>query len=485
MVFSSSVFMLMFLPICLVGYYLLKQRKYKNAFLLVMSLLFYAWGEPRFAILMVISILVNYTLAIIIAFKHEKNEKPREVLIVAIAWNIGLLFVFKYLSFVLENLNKVIPNVPIISISLPIGISFFTFQALSYVIDVYRKKCKVQTSLLDLALYIAFFPQLVAGPIVMYGTIEKQLRERKESLEMFSDGVKRFIIGLVKKSILANEFAVISDRVFTKGTTLSLITAWIGIICYTFQIYYDFSGYSDMAIGLGKMFGFEFLENFNYPYVSKSIREYWRRWHISLGAWFKEYVYYPVLTSKWLANTNQVIKKRFGRNAVKKTSVIIPLLITWMATGIWHGASWNYIIWGVYYSLIIIGENVFWGKSLEKKPHIVQYFYVFTILILARVMVKTNSLSEFINYISALLSIRYGVADPLGVIMWQSHFILILLGVVFSAPTVPFMRGKIMASSFGKSILEYLEPLVYFLMFICAMSFILNGSYNPFIYFNF
>ncbi len=344
MVFSSMVFLLYFLPFTLAGYYLLNP-KLRNIFLLIVSLVFYAWGEIGFLPIMLISIFVNYLFGLLVD-KYRKN-KPAAYTVLSLmsVWNIGLFFIYKYLNFAIENINFLFGfSLPLSDFTLPIGISFFTFQAMSYVIDVYRENGDVQKNPLNVALYITFFPQLIAGPIVRYQTVAEQIKSRSVSIDDLLVGTKRFIIGLGKKVILSNQIAIAADRCFNMPdySELSVLAAWFGAICYTFQIFFDFSGYSDMAIGIGQMFGFHFNENFNYPYCASSVSDFWRRWHISLGSWFRDYVYFPL-----------------GGSRVKsKARLIFNLFIVWLLTGIWHGASWNYVVWGLFYFVLLVFEKM-------------------------------------------------------------------------------------------------------------------------------
>ena len=353
MLFSSLEFLFFFLPICIGGYYLLP-RRLKNAWLLAASLFFYAWGEPTFVAVMVASIVMNYLLALIIASSRLPQFWRRLALQGGIVMNLALIFVYKYANFATGVLREVFPSlqgaIPQTSILLPIGISFFTFQALSYLVDVYRG-IPAQKNPVNLALYIALFPQLIAGPIVRYNTVAEQIVFRHESFDKFASGIGRFLIGFNKKMLLANFFAITADRFFAaKG--LSVCGAWLGAVAYTFQIFFDFSGYSDMAIGLGRMFGFEFLENFNYPYISRSITEFWRRWHMSLGSWFRDYLYFPL----------------GGSRVDKRSRLVFNLSVVWLATGVWHGANWTFILWGVLYGVLIIGEKLSgWPKLVERR----------------------------------------------------------------------------------------------------------------------
>ena len=343
MVFSSLIFLFLFLPVVLVCYYLSGNR-FRNYILLGASLFFYAWGEPRYIYLMLFSIVINYFIGLKMDISSKSNKKL--LLLISIIFNLSLLIIFKYADFLFG----------IKGIRLPLGISFYTFQIMSYVIDVYRKDAEVQRNIFDLALYVSLFPQLVAGPIVRYQTVVEQISIREYSLDKFADGVNRFVLGLSKKVILANQLALVADGVFIKNVAnLSIVESWIGIVCYTFQIYFDFSGYSDMAIGLGKMFGFDFLENFDYPYISQSVSEFWRRWHISLGSWFRDYVYIPL-----------------GGNRVSKFRLYMNVLVVWCLTGLWHGANWTFVVWGLYYGVFLILEKAFLEKALKKLPKILR-----------------------------------------------------------------------------------------------------------------
>ncbi len=388
MVFSSTTFLFIFLPIVLAIYYnpIIKNRTFKNVFLLIASLLFYAWGEPVFVFVMIVSIVINWFLAIMIN-KDEINKKT--YLIVAIIYNVGLLFLFKYLSFILKNIGLLLNTDTLnINITLPIGISFFTFQMLSYILDVYHKKAKVQKNVLYVGLYVSLFPQLIAGPIVRYETIANEIDNRKESFYEFTKGIYRFVYGLAKKVLISNYVAMIADNVFRNAeiSQISVLTAWIGIIAYTLQIYFDFSGYSDMAIGLGRMFGFHFNENFNYPYIATSIKDFWRRWHISLSTWFRDYVYIPL-----------------GGNRVSKKRHLFNLFVVWLLTGIWHGANWTFIIWGLYYYvLLVIEEHVIFNKKNKILPHIYTMFFV----MIGWVIFRVENLEMLFTYLSYMFGIN-------------------------------------------------------------------------------
>ncbi|WP_251862274.1 MBOAT family O-acyltransferase, partial [Clostridium sp. Marseille-Q2269] len=363
MVFSSLIFIFVFLPITFLLYFI-SPKKIKNLTILMVSLIFYGWGEPVYIYLMVFSIVFDYFASLLIN-KHRGNKKlAKRIFIITLIVNLGMLGFFKYFTFIIHNINYLFGlNIIVDNIPLPVGISFYTFQILSYVIDVYLKKVKVQKNIIDFGAYVTMFPQLVAGPIVRYSDIAYQLKHRKENFNKFGDGVERFIIGLGKKVLIANNVGLIWTNIKSmEFSTLSIVSAWLGIIAFTLQIYFDFSGYSDMAIGLGKMFGFEFIENFNYPYTSKSVSEFWRRWHISLGSWFKEYIYIPL-----------------GGNRVSLIKQCRNLFIVWFATGLWHGASWNFIFWGLYFGFFIFLEKMFLGKVLQKFNGFVSNLYTMVI----------------------------------------------------------------------------------------------------------
>ena len=475
MVFSTNIFVFVFLTTSILGYYLM-DKKYRNYFLLLVSILFYAWGEPKFVLVMLLSVVVNYILGLAVYYTDLLNNQKRKkiVLIVTVIFNFSLLFVFKYLNFIIKNLNYIIGDrIPQTNIVLPIGISFFTFQAVSYVIDVYRKKATVQKSPLDVGLYIAFFPQLIAGPIVRYETIANQIKYRIESFDDFAVGVKRFIIGLSKKVILANNMSLVADAAFaaSAGGNSSIAMAWLGAIAYSFQILFDFSGYSDMAIGLGLMFGFHFEENFNYPYISSSITEFWRRWHISLGTWFRDYVYFPL-----------------GGSRVKtKRKLVVNLLVVWVFTGIWHGASWNFVAWGILYFILITFEKLT-GYPVKFRTLIAKQVYrIFTLLCILGgwVLFRAENLSIAINYVKNMLG-----KGTVGLINEQfsynihENWALLLICVVCSTPLIKYILYKIPNNKFVH-IKEIIVAMFYLFLFLISISFMVTSTHNPFIYFNF
>lgn len=471
MLFSSVEFIFIFLPIVIFIYYVLlkKSRTLQNIFLTFSSLFFYAWGEPKFVIIMIISILINWYLAIRVDKKRENKKAVKLLLCMTIIINLSILFVFKYLMFTLTNINNIFgSNLSVPNITLPIGISFFTFQAISYVIDVYRKNGEVQKNPLNVALYIAFFPQLIAGPIVRYETIAKQIKSRQETFDDFASGVCRFMVGLGKKVLLSNTLAIVADNAFNMNSIneLSVSMAWLGAIAYTFQIYYDFSGYSDMAIGLGKMFGFSFLENFNYPYISKSISEFWRRWHISLGSWFRDYVYFP------LGGSRVYTKKR----------LLFNLFVVWFLTGIWHGANWTFIIWGIMYFALISIEKLIGFEKKFNKLSFIKHIYTMLFVILGWVIFRASNITEAFSYMGKMFGVRAsGIFDAYFYLNIVENLIFIIVATIFSTPIYKIINEKVKENKLIAPI--YVIGMI--ILFIVAISYILKGAYNPFIYFNF
>lgn len=466
MLFSSMVFLWVFLPICLIGYYLI-QPKFRNVFLLIASLIFYAWGEPRFVFLMVLSIIVNYIFAILI---EDTPKEKKAFLTLGIVFNLALLGYFKYFNFLIENINLLFQaEISAKTIVLPIGISFFTFQIMSYLIDVYRNpEIKAQRNIINLGLYIALFPQLIAGPIVKYKDIEKELLVRNVAVEDFSYGIKRFVIGLSKKVLLANNLAVTVDLIFAQNAgDLSSVTLWLGAIGYMFQIYYDFSGYSDMAIGLGRMFGFHFQENFIYPYLSNSIKEFWRRWHISLSTWFKEYLYIPL-----------------GGNRKGKVKLYRNLLVVFFATGLWHGASWNFIIWGLWHGLFALLERMKFGGFLAK-TRVFNKVYVFFVVIIGWVFFRADNLNLAVEYLKGMFLWHLGEQIPLRMVVSNQFFVVLLFSILLSGILQSILQ-RIKRNEFFESekitwIDDFAMPAMLIVCIICLVS----GTYNPFIYFRF
>lgn len=466
MLFSSIVFLFTFLPIILILYYLVP-RPMKNVILLFGSLLFYAWGEPVYIFLMILSILFNYICGLDIARNLKDPAAAKRSLIFTVAVNLCILGFFKYEGFVLDSLSAVLPvDIPYRAMALPIGISFYTFQILSYIIDVYRGHVKVQTNLLDFALYVTMFPQLIAGPIVQYADVDRQLHVRKESWGKFGEGSMFFIRGLAKKVLLANTIGMVYTEVAALAPgKVSVLSAWIGCIAYAFQIYFDFSGYSDMAIGLGKMFGFEFLKNFDYPYISQSITEFWRRWHISLGSWFREYVYIPL-----------------GGNRVPVIKHLRNLLIVWFLTGLWHGAAWNFVAWGLYYGLILILEKYFLSRVLERLPAVIRHIYSLVLVLIGWVFFFSPTLGGAVDYIQLMFGVgANGLVDSEGLYLLTTNLLLLILLVIGSTPIVHRAYERVMAGR-GKILANC---VVYVAMFLLCIAYLVTETYNPFLYFRF
>lgn len=469
MLFSSIFFLFVFLPsVLIIYYYLLKQRKSRNIFLLIVSLIFYGWGEPKYLLLILLSIGINFAGGRIIQFFDKERLKAKITLSIIIIFNLSLLGIFKYTYFIVENLNKLkMVGLSLPEAVLPLGISFFTFQGISYVIDVYRKKAKALSSPLDVGLYVALFPQLVAGPIVRYETIAKEIYDRKETEALFFEGIDRFIKGLGKKVLLANNFALIADKAFgMEVEAISVGLAWMGAAAYMLQIYFDFSGYSDMAIGLGKMFGFHLPENFKAPYLSKSISEFWRRWHISLGTWFRDYVYFPL-----------------GGSQVKSIKIIRNLFIVWLLTGIWHGANWTFILWGIYFFCWILLEKLFGLKEYFNHKKIIGHCYVLSVVLFGWVLFRAESVTYAVNYIKAMFALNSNtLIGDLAVLYWSENKILFVLGIM---ACLPFKKYLIFKKEELFPTRVYIRSLVWFMIYITAVAYLVKGTYNPFIYFNF
>ncbi len=463
MVFSSFSFIFFFLPITLFLYFISKD-KYKNIILCIASLIFYAWGEPKYIFLMLFSIVINYLIVRLMGNKKGKNRKRTIFLILGIIFNILILTFFKYGNFIISNINNVLGiNIGLLDVKLPIGISFYTFQILSYVIDVYNGSSKVQKNIIKLCTYISLFPQLIAGPIVRYEDIEKQLDKRTISKEKIVQGLSRFIIGLSKKVLIANNVALIANYIYSVNPNNSTILLWLAALAYTLQIYFDFSGYSDMAIGLGKVLGFNFLENFNYPYIATSITDFWRRWHISLSTWFKDYVYIPL-----------------GGNRVSLIKHIRNILVVWLLTGIWHGASWNFILWGLYYGFILLIEKFLIGKFIKKLPNVIRHIYSLFIIIIGWVIFRIESLHELLPILKNMFI--YKPFDYVGYVLESFDIkiglLFIPIGIIFSTP----IKNKFNKNN---NILYVFEKVMVLLLFVACVFQLLIQSYNPFIYFNF
>lgn len=468
MLFSSIVFLFSFLPAVMILYYLLPVR-FRNVILLLASLVFYAWGEPVYLFLMLLSILFNYFSGLDIARNLQDKRAAKRSLIFNLIINLAVLGFFKYEGFVLDTLNGILPvHISYHALPLPIGISFYTFQILSYIIDVYRGNVKVQTNLPNFALYVTMFPQLIAGPIVQYADVDEQLASREISRTKFGEGSMYFIRGLAKKVLLANTSGMIFTEVsgLAKGN-IAVMTAWLGAFAYMFQIYFDFSGYSDMAIGLGKMFGFEFNMNFNYPYVSKSITEFWRRWHISLSSWFRDYVYIPL-----------------GGNRVSKIKHIRNLLIVWFLTGLWHGAAWNFVAWGLYYGVILIIEKYLLSPVLDRLPDVVRHIYSIVLVVIGWVLFFSSSFGQAADYIRVMFGAgAHGFADRESMYLLTSNLILWLILIFGSTPLVHFRYEHMLRSKKWNTTI--INSVVYAALFIVCIAYLVTETYNPFLYFRF
>ena len=476
MLFSSPVFLFAFLPIVLLVYYgpLRSSRRGQNLFLLLASLFFYGWAEPVFVLVMLGSVLFNYALGLWVWRRKEAGRRVAGPVAAAVTGDLALLFVFKYLTFTLANLRSLGLNAPMVDVALPVGISFFTFQALSYVLDVARGEAEVQKNPLNVGLYIAFFPQLIAGPIVKYQTVAHQIQRRQESWEKFSQGCWRFLIGLGKKVILANQLAVIADAAFVPGGPGSVSMAWLGSVCYTLQIYFDFGGYSDMAIGLGKMFGFQFLENFRYPYLASSCRDFWKRWHISLTTWFRDYLYIPLGGNR--------MKSRWG--------VWRNMLVVWLFTGIWHGANWTFVAWGLVWFCLLWAER---GREpLRGTPLWVRRLATLLVVNLTWVLFRADTIGEALGFLGVMFKVDTAEiwSVETGYYLRQNWFTLVMAAVA-CAPTATWLRGRL-ARWAERERLPGLMPAWDALcavglagVFLVSAAFLVKGSYNPFIYFNF
>ena len=509
------------MPVCIALYYLMPGRAAKNIFLFLASLVFYAWGEPVYVVLMIVSVFANYMFATLLGREadhtsdravHNPTKKARLYLILDLVFNLGVLGFFKYEGFLAQNLNALLGTelIPDLALPLPVGISFYTLQAVSYVIDVYRGEVEAQRNPLFLGMYIACFPQLVAGPIVRYSTIQEQIVNRKETMAGFCDGLRLFSVGLAKKVLLANVVAILATELLSmQGSELGLIGVWGGLLAYTFQIYFDFAGYSDMAIGLGRMFGFTYLRNFNYPYISRSATEFWRRWHISLGSFFRDYVYIPL-----------------GGNRVSTPRWLLNIAIVWLLTGIWHGAAWTFVLWGAYYGLLLIAEKTLLLKLLKRLPAFVQHIYALLTIMVGWLIFASIDIGQLGTLFAALVG-AYGLTGTssfaaLGV--WQ-YLPVFALCACASMPVIPWIRFKLVAWAEHREVksgdfiehdlpapkmlsterlcifdmskvsdvkrrrvlevVALLADICLIVLFMCATISVISGSFNPFIYFRF
>ena len=466
MVFSSTIFLCIFLPIVLLGYYICP-KKGRNLFLLIASLVFYAWGEPKYVLLMMLSITINYVFGLLMEKNRQNTRRLKLMLVLSVVIDLALLCFFKYTDFVISNINAAFDTgFDLLKLALPIGISFYTFQAMSYTIDVYRGDVKVQRNIIDFGMYISMFPQLIAGPIVRYADVEGQLRERSVTMQDLSEGAMRFIVGLGKKVLLANQIGALWSEIYALGGHSSALTAWIGAVAFTFQIYFDFSGYSDMARGLGRMFGFKFPENFRYPYQSVSITDFWRRWHITLSTWFREYLYIPL-----------------GGNRRGLARQALNLFIVWTLTGFWHGAGWNFILWGLYYFVILLLEKLFMLKALDKAPKLLRHIYSLLLIVIGWVIFACDDITVLLPYLGSM----FGANGALGGmdLYWLTTKAVLLVICAIASTELP---KKLMASctgSLGEKPAFAVKAVPALLLLGLSMVFLIGDSYNPFLYFRF
>ena len=466
MLFSSIPFLYYFLP-CVLILYFLAPKRCKNAVLLLASLVFYAWGEPVYVVWMVLSIVLGYILGLLIE-RFRGKPLSRVFLTLSVVTSLGLLCYFKYVDFFIANFNAVFGlSVPLLKIALPIGISFYTFQLLSYTIDVYRGTVAAQRNFITLAAYIAMFPQLIAGPIVRYSDVAAQLTRRTHSFEKTALGIRRFVLGLAKKILIANALGELCD-IFRASGDKSVLFYWLYAIAFTLHIYFDFSGYSDMAIGLGKLFGFDFIENFRYPYISASITEFWRRWHISLGSWFRDYVYIPL-----------------GGNRVSRLKWLRNILVVWLLTGFWHGAAWNFIVWGLLFAVLLMVEKLFLHRYLEKTK-VLRHVYVLFFIILSFVIFNAADMGQAFSDLGAM----FGAGDlPIWSAEWsyylRSYAVILALAVVGATPLPQKLLAAVRRSRTGELVLRIAEPVVLAVLLLVMTAYLVDGSFNPFLYFRF
>ena len=467
MLFSSVSFLYYFLPITLILYFVSKY-KYKNIILLLASLFFYFYGEPKYTVLMLISAFSAYIHGILIEKFREKGYS-KLFLVSGLVVSLGILIVFKYMDFIIKNINYISnSNIKLLRLVLPIGISFYTFQGLSYIVDVYKKDAKVCRSFVDFATYVCLFPQLIAGPIVRYTTIEDELKNRTHSFDKFAYGVNRFVVGLAKKVILANNLGMIVD-IMTKSNEKSVLSYWMVAIFFSLQIYYDFSGYSDMAIGLGRMFGFDFLENFNYPFISKSIKEFWRRWHISLSSFFRDYVYIPL-----------------GGNRVSRGRWIFNLLIVWSLTGLWHGDSWNFILWGLYFALLLIIENLFLQNILSKLPALIQHIYAKFFIIISFVIFNNENIKDLWSSLYNMFNFRgLDLYNDFSTYYLKSYTVLLIVSMIGATPILKNIIQKVNKNVTGQKVVSTINPILNIVLLVVVTAYLIDGSFNPFLYFRF
>ena len=466
MVFSSTIFLCVYLPLVLLGYYICP-KKGRNLFLLIVSLVFYAWGEPKYVFLMIFSILVNYIFGRLMDKNRGRQKRMKLLLVLSVVIDLGLLSVVKYTDFIITNVNAIFgSSFDLLKIALPIGISFYTFQAMSYTIDVYRNDVRVQKNLIDFGMYITMFPQLIAGPIVRYADVQDQLAERSVTTADFSEGVMRFVVGLGKKVLLANQMGAVWSEIYALGGDVSALMAWTGAIAYTFQIYFDFSGYSDMAIGLGRMFGFKFPENFRYPYQSVSITDFWRRWHITLSTWFKEYLYIPL-----------------GGNRCGLARQALNLLIVWSLTGFWHGAGWNFVMWGLYYFVILFIEKLFLLKALDKLPKFFRHVYALLLIVIGWGIFASDDVSVLLPYLGSMFGAN-GAVGGMDVYTLFTKAVLLIICCVASTelPKRLFLSAT---GAMNEKAAFTIKSVMTIALLALSMVLLIGDSYNPFLYFRF
>ncbi len=466
MVFSSIPFLFYFFPVVMILYYAVP-FKAKNLLLLVASLIFYAWGEPIYIVLMVFSSIVDYTNGRLIEKFEGKRSWQRTVMIISVCINVGLLGFFKYADFFVANVNALLgTSIKASGLPLPIGISFYTFQSMSYTIDLYLRKIKVQKNIFNFLSYVTLFPQIVAGPIVRYEDVANEIDDRVVNTTKIAEGIGIFVKGLGKKVLLANNIGTLWYQVSEMNYgEISVLTAWLGILAFTFQLYFDFSGYSDMAVGLGKMLGFDFPQNFNYPYIAKSISEFWRRWHITMGAWFRSYVYIPL-----------------GGNRGRLSRTISNLAIVWLLTGIWHGASWNFILWGCYFGFFIIIERLFLGKYLQKIPAFFSTMYTFVLVVIGWVFFQIDGLAPAFDYLKAMFGGNGVLIDATSTYLFSTNIIILVISAILSTEIVKKVHIKL---SQKFTAIEYLIPVGQLIVMILSTAYLVNATYNPFLYFRF
>lgn len=467
MLFSSINFLYYFLP-CVLLLYFISPKRIKNLILLISSLFFYWWGEPKYVLLMVLTILLGYGHGIFID-KFRGKTASKIFLVSSVSTSIMLLGFFKYADFFIKNTNAVLgSSFPLLKLALPIGISFYTFQTLSYTIDVYRGNARVQKNLINLATYVALFPQLIAGPIVRYTTVEEELNHRTHSFEKFAYGANRFVIGLAKKVLIANALGELCE-IFRDSSEKSVLFFWVYAIAFSLHIYFDFSGYSDMAIGLGRIFGFHFLENFNYPYISKSITEFWHRWHMSLSTWFRDYVYIPL-----------------GGNRVKKSRWLFNIIVVWILTGFWHGAEWNFIAWGLFFAFFLILEKLWVGKYLAKAPSALSRVYVLLLVAVSFIIFNANGMKEAISDIAAMFGTQgYPLITTETLYYLHSYAVVIVLAVIGSTPLIKNAVQRLQQYPAVRRITNIAEPAVMVVLLLTITAYLVDGSFNPFLYFRF